>query len=331
MPIRLRRLIASLTLAGTVLTLLPAAAVLGQSEEVVIRSSLRPPMLEIPAGTTVTWRNADDERHRMRSRSGPEEFDSGNLEPGEAFSFTFSIAGTYPYLDEREDDDAAYFGTIVVSAADGTSTGPDGTLPDSATVSLFDERFTPGALSIVVGGTVTWNNDDGDDPHTVTSDDGLFTSDVLEGGATYSHTFDQPGTYPYTCLIHPEMRGTVTVAAADGTVPSLLPSTAPSPSPSSSASPAASPDAPASGAGAGPVTMLGREFQPASVEVAVGETVAWVNDDGEGHTVTASDGSFDSGIMMVGVEFSETFEAPGTFDYFCAIHPQMQGTVTVTE
>ena len=77
--------------------------------------------------------------------------------------------------------------------------------------------------------------------------------------------------------------------------------------------------------------MLGREFHPVDVEVAVGGTVDWLNDDGEGHTVTALDGSFNSGIMGVGDAFAWTFEAPGTIDYFCAIHPAMTGTVTVTE
>jgi len=52
---------------------------------------------------------------------------------------------------------------------------------------------------------------------------------TLEGGATFSHTFDEAGTYPYTCLIHPEMRGTVTVAgAADAVAPSVVPAASPS-------------------------------------------------------------------------------------------------------
>jgi plastocyanin len=66
-------------------------------------------------------------------------------------------------------------------------------------------------------------------------------------------------------------------------------------------------------------------------EVSAGDSVRWTNDDTEGHTVTALDGSFDSGVVTVGGEFVATFEAPGSFDYFCAIHPEMRGTVTVTE
>jgi plastocyanin len=94
-----------------------------------------------------------------------------------------------------------------------------------------------------------------------------------------------------------------------------------------------SPSAPASPGAAGTAiaaTIIDRAFEPPDLEVAAGGTVTWVNDDTEGHTVTALDGSFDSGVITVGGEFPATFESPGTFDYFCAIHPEMTGTVTVT-
>jgi plastocyanin len=79
------------------------------------------------------------------------------------------------------------------------------------------------------------------------------------------------------------------------------------------------------------VSLAGRAFQPADVTVPAGAAVRWLNDDSEGHTVTAVDGSFNSGVLTVGNEFTETFETPGSFAYFCAIHPEMRGTVTVTE
>jgi plastocyanin len=79
------------------------------------------------------------------------------------------------------------------------------------------------------------------------------------------------------------------------------------------------------------VSLAGRAFTPPDLTVPVGSTVRWLNDDGEGHTVSTLDGSFESGILTVGSEFAHTFSAPGTFEYFCAIHPEMQGTVTVTE
>ena len=81
----------------------------------------------------------------------------------------------------------------------------------------------------------------------------------------------------------------------------------------------------------GNVSIIDKSFRPGSIVVATGGSVEWSNDDGEGHTVTAVDGSFNSGIVTVGDEFSRAFETAGTFDHFCAIHPEMSGTGTVGE
>ncbi len=71
-------------------------------------------------------------------------------------------------------------------------------------------------------------------------------------------------------------------------------------------------------------------FSPNPVEVKVGETVTWINDDGR-HTVTSKDGVFDSGMMGKGQSFSFTFDKAGEYPYFCEPHPSMVGTVVVTE
>lgn len=104
---------------------------------------------------------------------------------------------------------------------------------------------------------------------------------------------------------------------------------------SASLLPLASPSAPASPAasaiaGAPDVTMRGSVFHPVTVEVRAGETVDWLNDDVTVHTVSALDGSFNSGIMAIGDAFSVTFATAGSFDYVCAIHPLMTGTVVVS-
>ena len=70
--------------------------------------------------------------------------------------------------------------------------------------------FTLPNLTISVGDTVTWRNDDGA-PHTTTGDDGLFDSGSLGTGAEFSHTFSEAGTFRYTCTIHPSMVATITV------------------------------------------------------------------------------------------------------------------------
>jgi plastocyanin len=79
------------------------------------------------------------------------------------------------------------------------------------------------------------------------------------------------------------------------------------------------------------VAVVDVAFEPEDIEVAVGTTVDWTNEDPFAHTVTANDGAFDSGTMDAGQTFSQVFGEPGTFDYFCAIHPSMTGTVTVSE
>jgi plastocyanin len=82
-------------------------------------------------------------------------------------------------------------------------------------------------------------------------------------------------------------------------------------------------------AGGTAVSAVDLAFQPASVEIAEGGTVSWSNAGRLDHTVTAADGSFDSGILPPGAGFAHTFASAGSYAYTCTIHPQMTGTVTV--
>lgn len=70
-------------------------------------------------------------------------------------------------------------------------------------------------------------------------------------------------------------------------------------------------------------------YAPNKAKVAVGGTVTWKNVDSAAHTVTAPDGTFDSGLVMAGKTFSHKFGTAGTFNYACTVHPWMKGTVTV--
>jgi plastocyanin len=72
-------------------------------------------------------------------------------------------------------------------------------------------------------------------------------------------------------------------------------------------------------------------YNPNPLEVKVGETVTWINDDSVIHTATSTDGTFDSGIMRNGQSFSYTFDTAGEYPYYCTLHPNMVGTVVVTE
>ena len=71
------------------------------------------------------------------------------------------------------------------------------------------------------------------------------------------------------------------------------------------------------------------KFAPGTVTVNVGDTVTWSNSGPTGHSATANDGSFDTGILQKGSSGSHTFSQAGTFSYICTPHPFMKGTVVV--
>ena len=77
------------------------------------------------------------------------------------------------------------------------------------------------------------------------------------------------------------------------------------------------------------VTISDFRFAPATVTVVEGDTVTWTNDGPTGHSATASNGEFDTGIFPAGQSRSETFDTPGTYAYICTPHPNMEGTVVV--
>jgi plastocyanin len=73
------------------------------------------------------------------------------------------------------------------------------------------------------------------------------------------------------------------------------------------------------------VDMQGISFVPIEVHVAPGATVLWTNSSPLGHTVTADDASFDSGMLDAGATFSMVFDSPGTYQYFCQPHGSAGG------
>jgi plastocyanin len=70
-------------------------------------------------------------------------------------------------------------------------------------------------------------------------------------------------------------------------------------------------------------------FEPANAAIQPGDTIMWVNEGNTPHTVTADDGSFDSGTLQPGESYSHTFQSAGMVPYHCSIHPSMTGSVTV--
>ena len=212
--------------------------------------------------------------------------------------------------DDRDQDTDTRTG----SSDDEGDVAPLGTVPPgSAEVRIVDDDadgFQPGTIAIDPGQQVTFVNLD-DDPHTATG--AGFDTGIMQPGEQATVSFDEPGSYPYSCQIHPVMTGTVEVRGEAAASPE--------------ASPAATPAASGQEVAVGIVDFA---FDPAEIEVPAGTTVSWTNEDSVPHTATAEDGSFDTGTIEAGASGSHTFATPGEFPYICAFHPTMQGVVRVT-
>jgi plastocyanin len=85
--------------------------------------------------------------------------------------------------------------------------------PQMWKVAIEDFYFEPADAAIQPGDTIMWVNE-GNTPHTVTSDDGQFDSEVLNPGESFMFTFPEAGTFSYHCEIHPSMTGSVSVGEA---------------------------------------------------------------------------------------------------------------------
>jgi plastocyanin len=210
------------------------------------------------------------------------------------------------YDDDHHDDHHDEEGDV---AAQGTV--PAG----SAEVRIVDDDasgFRPGTTTVELGQQVTFVNLD-DEAHTATG--AGFDTGIMQPGELVSVTFDEPGSFPYSCEIHPVMTGVIEVRDAEG----------------ATASPEATPDAATPAAGdATEVTIRDFAYEPAEIEIASGTTVTWTNEDGVPHTATDADGAFDTGtIDGDGGTGRHTFDTPGSFRYICAFHPNMEGLVVV--
>ena len=185
-----------------------------------------------------------------------------------------------------------------------------GTVPEGAAevriVSDDAGGFVPGELTLDLGQTVAFVNAHHDE-HTATGSG--FDTGVIAPGQVATVVLDTAGQFAYACQIHPVMTGRISVRGEDGIVPETQ---------------AAAQEIPAD---ATTVRIVNLSFDPTQITIATGTTVSWSNEDSVPHTVTSTDGAFDSGIFDPGANFTWTFSQPGSFPYACQLHPQMQGTV----
>jgi plastocyanin len=132
-----------------------------------------------------------------------------DLQPG------YYVAICYIPDKESHQPHAALGMVSVFTVGGGAAPGATpATSPESGAsapaVEIKGFAFNPATITVPVGTTVTWTNQDAA-PHTATADDKSFDTGRLDQGQSGSVTFDMPGTYTYTCTFHPNMKGTVVV------------------------------------------------------------------------------------------------------------------------
>lgn len=128
---------------------------------------------------------------------------------------------------------------LALLAASAMLLAPAKTQAATHVVTIQDNSFVPSSLTIAVGDTVEWRND-GISAHTTTRNVGpeSWNSGTMMPGDSFSHTFSEPGTYIYECLIHFGMSGTI-VVGSDGESPTTTPSPTASATPEATSTPPA--------------------------------------------------------------------------------------------
>gem|GEM_PF-624271 len=292
---------------------------------IISNSGYSLPTLTIAPGRIVHWMNRTREYHTVTASS--EAFDSGIMLPGVTFSFNFTRPGTYNYTCQFHPQMS---GTITVTGIPGTTQTISSTTSSSGSITMGASSFSPAYFSASTGQAVIWTNTSSL-PHTVTGGNGSFDSGILMSGGSFSHTFHQPGTYNYNCILHPGMSGSIAVTGASlPGAPTSTPTPAPTPTPSPPQGPQPPPASQPSPPGPTVTVSVGDDFfSPASISINQGSAISWTNNGRSPHTVTAANGSFNSGTLQPGRSYSYTFNVPGTHSYDCIFHSGMRGTVIV--
>jgi len=197
-----------------------------------------PKSLPVKVNDVVTWINDDSSIHTVTSGAGTKDglFDSGLIQIGKSFSFTFTKIGTFDYFCQVH----PWMTGQVVVGNDGTLQSPPISVPPSpislpakdpllnntstSKVSIppgaadkkVTEYFLPKTITIKNLDSIIWTNADSA-AHTVTSgladkgSDGVFDSGLVSPGKSFTFQFTKVGTVDYFCMVHPWMSGIVMV------------------------------------------------------------------------------------------------------------------------
>ncbi|HET6517588.1 MAG TPA: plastocyanin/azurin family copper-binding protein [Nitrosopumilaceae archaeon] len=223
----------------------------------------------------------------------------------------FGVYGPSPYLLPEE---------VAEEVEEVTKEIPEGVHVHSVSILKGSSEqgnpdYDPDEVRAMQGHVIEWTNNDSF-AHTVTSsiDFGeTFDSGLLNPDEKFilDTTDLSLGEYEYMCIVHPWMISYLIIEEPremQTTVVSIP-----------------------NGAGIQQPGQL--YYNPNLVTIPVGSTVSWANNDEQVHTVTSGtptngpDGLFDSGIMSAKGSFHYTFDTAGNYDYYCIVHPWMQGTV----
>jgi len=166
---------------------LGAAVVQGPGELQLFDPATKKQVRAIAVGNQPHWQASNDGKKVYVTNEGSNDVTVVDLGTGQK---TTIPVGTAPRK-------------VVVQPAAVASDG-------GARVSIANFAFAPGTLSLAAGETATWVNNDGA-PHGLAFKDGATGVNPLLRGASFSRTFDKPGTYDYICSVHPFMKGRVEV------------------------------------------------------------------------------------------------------------------------
>jgi plastocyanin len=307
------------------------------------------------ASLTIDWADSsapDVANYVVQRQAGTGSWSTVAQPVGSLFIDTAVVAGTtYSYrvmaVDVAGNQSSA---SAVVSAA--LVVAPPAPQVDAGPVtrrvSIANYVYAPATITVNSGDTVAWDWNGIDLNHSVSSLPGPAESFDSHLGALlsailgppaggYSHVFTQVGSFPYLCRVHPDMTGTVQVVASGA--PATQPETAPTPAPKPAAAQIATP---ARDAKTHAVKVADFVYSPANLSIAAGDVVrwSWTGED-RNHSVTSAAGSSESYESHPGLKISEVTKAPtggsfsrafakeGTFAYFCRVHPDMKGKITV--
>lgn len=233
----------------------------------IVDDAFEPATLAVPPGSKVTWRHDGGRPHSITFAALPVD---EIVRPSESRSVTFPEPGEYAY---RCIFHPGMDGTILVGdATTGTNSTPPPAEPvpvdpappqeppaDAsgvrANVTVLDDVFQPSAVRIPAGASVAWTNQGGGHSVTIPS---LGVDHVMQGGETFLHAFDTPGTYPYHCAFHDDMRGTVEVVEPSAYTPP---------------EPGIDPSLPQEAT----IVLDGGHYDERPVQVAAGGRVTWQN------------------------------------------------------